>query len=66
MSIIQTNTWTCEICGKVSVDTHEVWLYSDPVVKPPNDENWYHVGEFFKEKLACPKCVKKYGNQEEQ
>jgi hypothetical protein len=55
MGIVQTNTFTCEVCGKVETKSEEVGMYSDPVVVPP--DGWAHRES--DDKLACPECVKK-------
>ena len=60
MTIYQTNLWICEVCGKQSVKVEEVAPYDDPVVCPPNGEEWEYVGEAPDEKLACPECVEKH------
>jgi len=51
------NIWTCENCGIISVTTEKTSPYSDPIVLPPNDEEWDYIGEFPNEKLCCPKCI---------
>jgi len=61
MPVIQTNTWTCEVCGAIEVDSRETSMYSDPVVCPPGGRDWDHVeaapGDW---RLACPDCVAKH------
>jgi|GEM_PF-3469167 hypothetical protein len=59
MTIYQTNLWICEVCGKHSATVEEVTPHSDPVVYPPDGEEWEYVGEFPNELLACPECVEK-------
>ncbi len=62
MAIYQTNTWVCEVCGKIESSTKEVFPYDDPVVEP-NDKVWEYTREFPNEKLACPECLKSIGNK---
>ena len=58
MSIIQTNTWTCEICGKQESTTMETGPWSDPVVTPPRP-GWDIQSAT--DKLACPECTDSRG-----
>jgi len=62
MPVIQVNIWICEVCGDVQTTKEKTDPYSDPVVTPPNGEEWNYVGEYTgsvgDEKLACPACLK--------
>lgn len=59
MGIVQTNAWTCELCGRVSlVNLHDVRPYEDPVVTPPKGEEWDYVMRDGVEKLACGGCLR--------
>jgi hypothetical protein len=68
MSIRAIFLFTCEICGHSSATIKDdCGIYDDPVVSPPNDENWDYIttinswGENI-ERLACPECIKRKGN----
>jgi len=56
MPVYQTNLWICEVCGGVDSTIEETSPYSDPVVRPPNGEEWGFTKE---DLLACPECFKK-------
>ncbi len=58
MPIYQVNIWVCEVCNKTVSTAEETSPYSDPVIVPPNDEEWDYVGDHPDEKLACPNCVR--------
>lgn len=64
MSVIQTNTWTCDICGATETTGGVTMPWVDPVVSPPRD--WTadlevpfsvrsHATDYSCE--ACPKCA---------
>jgi hypothetical protein len=57
MPIYQTNLWICEICGRISSTTEEVSPYDDPVINPPNREEWDYIYENGNEKLICDHCL---------
>ena len=65
MAIYQTNVWTCEICGYISFNSFEVGMYDDPVICPPDNEEWDFVGDWPNEKLACPDCLKNHKNKDD-
>ncbi len=65
MTIYQTNVWICEICGAIESSTEEVFPYGDPVVIEPNGNVWEYTRDYPNEKLACPKCLKKFSNLQE-
>lgn len=56
MTIIQTNIWICEDCGKVESTCWETSAYSDPVVSEPR-QGW----DIRKRDdiLVCPECMEK-------
>ena len=54
MSIYQTNTFICEVCGDAESVTREVRLYEDPVVVPPGSSWWDFDSD---DKLNCPACL---------
>lgn len=56
MPVYQNNLWICEVCGRCESTVYETSPYSDPVVAPPNGEEWEYVISDGKELLACPSC----------
>ncbi len=64
MSVIQTNTWTCDICGATDGVSKDTDAYSDPVVVPP--KGWltdlvvpieYRIHPLNDCADACPTCA---------
>ena len=61
MSITQINIWCCEACPYQAVSVaKDVGAYSDPVVVPPQDEQWEFLVINGKERHVCPSCFKKH------
>ena len=56
MPVYQINVWVCEVCNRVGKTAAETFPYSDPVVVPPDHEDWEYIGERGAELLACPSC----------
>lgn len=54
MSIYQTNVFICEVCGKIESCTHKSYLYSDPIINPP--DGWGYDDEN-EDKLSCNNCM---------
>jgi hypothetical protein len=57
MPIFMTKLFICEVCGKLSSETEETWLYSDTPVNPPDNEKWGFNDD---DELCCPDCLPKY------
>ena len=56
MPVFQTNLWVCEGCGVVASTARETSPYGDPVVAPPEGEQWEYVSKDGAELLVCPDC----------
>ena len=56
MPIRQVNIWVCEVCGHESSTVTATEPYSDPVVTPPEGEEWPYIIQNGRELLACPSC----------
>ena len=55
MAVYQTNTFICEVCGKIISNTEVVFPHTDPVVNPP--EGWGFVDLRGDEVFSCGDCV---------
>lgn len=76
--IIQTNTFICEICGRMESVTKEVGIYDDPVIIfpentrpvilcPENDKWGYrYISDGGDDKLRCPECLRELRDNKEE
>ena len=61
MSVIQTNLWQCEICGKTETTKEEVFPYDSIVVCATKTSKWEYIMFEEKEYLACVDCIRDKG-----
>jgi len=58
--IVQTTTFTCQVCGHVEQTVEDVSLYSETIVMSPNGGwNFDYVEIDGVEKFVCLKCMPK-------
>jgi hypothetical protein len=66
MPVVYVGIFVCEVCSKTSTVTDEILPYSDPIIAPPNDEEWNYVKMNGKELLCCPECYKRLKSKEQK